>query len=92
MFSNINNLRLLLSKVLYVENDRLTSTDVIGAYLRYRKSSVEGSSESPSSCLMFILLPNNMFEIFFKTLRPMFLLTTLLSLFKIAITIILEKF
>lgn len=33
-FSNLNDVRLLLSELLYIENDRSTSTDVIGAYLK----------------------------------------------------------
>lgn len=47
-FSNINDLRLLVSKVLYEENDLSTFTDVIEANFKYVISSIFKSSGSSS--------------------------------------------
>lgn len=68
-FSNINDLRLSVSKVLYEENDLSTSTDVIGENFKYAISSrfkSSGSSNFDTSS------PFKIFETVHIYLNPIF--------------------
>jgi len=72
-FSNLNDRRLSANIFLYTEKLRSTSTEEIGAYLKYSRSSQEISSGKLS---IVISSPSITFEILVSILKPRFFAIT----------------
>jgi len=80
-FAKSSNMKQLsVNRVLYVEKERSTSTNVIGEYFKYTKSSLDNSSRFPSN-LLFSSSPDNISEIRFNVDKPLLFSNTVLNYF-----------